>query len=58
MLVMKFGGTSVKDPAAITRLAGIVRGKRTGSDGQGPVVVVSALSKVTDQLVAIPDHAL
>jgi aspartate kinase len=52
---MKFGGTSVKDPAAITRLAGIVRSKRTG---QGPVVVVSALSKVTDQLVAITESAL
>jgi aspartate kinase len=55
MLVMKFGGTSVKDPAAITRLAGIVRGKR---NGQGPVVVVSALSKVTDTLVALTEHAL
>jgi|EndMetStandDraft_5_1072996.scaffolds.fasta_scaffold79499_2 aspartate kinase len=55
MLVMKFGGTSVKDPAAITRLAGIVRGSRSEP---GPVVVVSALSKVTDQLVAITDHAL
>jgi aspartate kinase len=58
MLVMKFGGTSVKDPAAITRLAGIVRGKRAGGEGQGPVVVVSALSKVTDTLVAITEHAL
>jgi aspartate kinase len=61
MLVMKFGGTSVKDPAAITRLAGIVRTARAAapvSGGQGPVVVVSALSKVTDQLVAITEHAL
>lgn len=58
MLVMKFGGTSVKDPAAITRLAGIVRSKRAASDGQGPVVVVSALAKVTDTLVAITEHAL
>jgi aspartate kinase len=57
MLVMKFGGTSVKDPAAITRLAGIVRTARA-SEGHGPVVVVSALSKVTDQLVAITSHAL
>src|SRR5262245_41301995 len=58
MLVMKFGGTSVKDPAAITRLAAIVRTARANSQGQGPVVVVSALSKVTDQLVALTDHAL
>ncbi len=56
MLVMKFGGTSVKDPAAITRLAGIVR--NAGAGGPGPVVVVSALSKVTDQLVAITEPAL
>lgn len=58
MLVMKFGGTSVKDPAAIARLAGIVRSKRAGGDGQGPVVIVSALAKVTDTLVAITESAL
>jgi aspartate kinase len=58
--VMKFGGTSVKDPAAITRLASIVRNARASaaSGGQGPVVVVSALSKVTDHLIAITEHAL
>jgi len=48
MIVMKFGGTSVQDTTAIDRTAKIVRGKL----GQSPVVVVSAMSKVTDQLLA------
>jgi aspartate kinase len=49
MVVMKFGGTSVKDPEAIQRLAAIVAGEqaRTGT----PVVVVSAMSGITDQLL-------
>jgi aspartate kinase len=44
-LVMKFGGTSVQDAAAIRRLAAIVQGH-----ARRPVVVVSALSRVTDEL--------
>lgn len=47
VVVMKFGGTSVEDAAAIRRLIEIVRSRR----GQQPVVVVSALAKVTDQLL-------
>jgi aspartate kinase len=50
--VMKFGGTSVADPAAINRLIGIVRDAQAAS-GAPPVVVVSALSGVTDKLVEI-----
>jgi aspartate kinase len=46
---MKFGGTSVEDPAAINRTAGIVAGRV--AVGKRPVVVVSALAKVTDQLL-------
>jgi aspartate kinase len=46
---MKFGGTSVEDPAAIDRTAGIVAGRV--SMGRHPVVVVSAMAKVTDQLL-------
>jgi aspartate kinase len=50
---MKFGGTSVADPDAIARLIGIVRHQRERSDASTPpVVVVSALAGVTDQLVA------
>lgn len=48
VVVMKFGGTSVEDAAAIRRLIEIVR-SRSGSQ---PVLVVSALAKVTDQLLA------
>lgn len=50
---MKFGGTSVADAAAVERLISIVRGKLPFS----PVVVVSALSKVTDSLYRIADYA-
>ncbi len=46
---MKFGGTSVEDPAAINRTAAIVAGRV--SAGRQPVVVVSAMAKVTDQLL-------
>ncbi len=49
VVVMKFGGTSVEDPAAISRTAGIVAGRI--AMGKRPVVVVSALAKVTDQLL-------
>jgi aspartate kinase len=50
MVVMKFGGTSVKDVEAIQRVAGIVA--REASRGAAPVVVVSAMSGVTDQLLS------
>ena len=49
MIVMKFGGTSVQDAKAIKRVRGIVKGRLA----QKPVVVVSAMSKVTDQLLAM-----
>lgn len=47
MVVMKFGGTSVEDAAAIRRLIAIVRSRQSAR----PVVVVSALARVTDQLL-------
>ena len=46
MIVMKFGGTSVEDATALDRVAGIVRDRLP----QKPVVVVSALARVTDKL--------
>jgi aspartate kinase len=52
MVVQKFGGTSVADPEAIRRLIAIVRSARA-RDGRGPAVVVSAMSKVTDELLGI-----
>lgn len=53
MLVMKFGGTSVQDSEAIARACEIVRGRLA----QKPVVVVSAMSKITDQLIAMATAA-
>ncbi len=50
IVVMKFGGTSVEDATAITRTAHVVAGRL--QKGLQPVVVVSAMSKVTDQLLA------
>lgn len=47
VVVMKFGGTSVEDAPAIRRLVAIVKGRA----GERLVVVVSALAKVTDQLL-------
>jgi aspartate kinase len=49
LVVMKFGGTSVEDPAAISRTASIVAGRV--AMGKQTVVVVSAMARVTDQLL-------
>ena len=63
MVVMKFGGTSVADQGAIERLISIARAQRQadaqqeGGDARGPIVVVSALSKVTDRLLGIAANA-
>jgi aspartate kinase len=50
LVVMKFGGTSVEDATAIRRTASIVQGRR--DKGLAPIVIVSAMAKVTDQLLA------
>jgi aspartate kinase len=47
MIVMKFGGTSVEDAAAIRRLVSIVRRQ----SHRQPIVVVSAMSKTTNGLL-------
>ncbi len=57
MRVLKFGGTSVADPAAIERLAGIVRRARDNDPRPGTVVVVSALGGVTDTLLGLGEQA-
>jgi aspartate kinase len=63
MKVMKFGGTSVADEPAIERLIAIVRAERQaeaqreGGDARGPIVVVSALSGVTDRLLGVAAQA-
>jgi diaminopimelate decarboxylase/aspartate kinase len=53
MIVSKFGGTSVADPAALWRLAAIVRERLD----EAPLVVVSALAGVSDALIAAIDGA-
>lgn len=63
MVVMKFGGTSVADRAAIERLISIVRAQhqaeaqQEAGDARGPIVVVSALAGVTDRLLGVAAEA-
>lgn len=53
-VIMKFGGTSVADAEAMARVIAIVRGQwERYPASRPPVVVVSAMSKVTDTLVEI-----
>ncbi len=53
MIVMKFGGTSVESAEAIERVAKIVSSRLK----HAPIVVVSAMAKVTDQLIAMGNLA-
>jgi aspartate kinase len=53
MIVVKFGGTSVGDAAAIERATEIVRGRLP----RRPLVVVSALAGTTNALLAIAEQA-
>jgi aspartate kinase len=67
MLVLKFGGTSVADQAAIVRLVQIVRATLQSAlpnvfegarpDPRGPIVVVSALGGATDRLLGLAAQA-
>ncbi|MGD8465855.1 MAG: aspartate kinase [Anaerolineae bacterium] len=55
MIVHKFGGTSVGNAQRVTAVADIVAGQARRHDGEPPcrtVVVVSAMSGVTNQLIA------
>ena len=54
MIVMKFGGTSVESAAAIERIASIVKARVA----RQPVVVVSAMGKTTNRLLAIAASAV
>jgi aspartate kinase len=58
-VIMKFGGTSVADAEAVHRVIAIVsRQIAFDPSAQPPVVVVSAMSKVTDRLVEVGRLAL
>ena len=54
MIVMKFGGSSVESASAIERVAGIVKAR----EARKPVVVVSAMGKTTNKLLAIAQSAI
>ena len=54
MIVLKFGGTSVGDAEAIERTAGIVATRVN----RGPIVVVSALAGVTNDLIGLAEQAV
>jgi aspartate kinase len=54
MIVMKFGGTSVESRKAMERVASIVRERLD----RHPVVVVSAMGKTTNKLLAIAAAAV
>jgi aspartate kinase len=54
MIVMKFGGTSVESAAAIERVASIVKARAH----RKPIVVVSAMGKTTNKLLAIANAAI
>jgi len=53
VIVVKFGGTSIGDAAAIKQAASIVASRRD----RKPIVVVSALAGITNALIAIGDQA-
>jgi aspartate kinase len=53
VIVVKFGGTSVGDAAAIQRTAEIVKGRLSRS----PIVVVSALGGATNALLAVAEQS-
>lgn len=54
--VLKFGGTSVGSGERMRRVVNIVSHALNDSEDAFPVVVVSAMSKVTDQLLRIAAH--
>ena len=54
MIVMKFGGTSVESATAIERVGSIVRARMD----RKPIVVVSAMGKTTNKLLAIANTAI
>jgi aspartate kinase len=54
MIVMKFGGTSVESAFAIERVASIVKSRLL----YRPIVVVSAMGKTTNKLLALAQSAI
>lgn len=55
-VVMKFGGTSVGDASAIRKAVAII--KESHDKGNEVAVVVSAMTKVTDQIIDAAEHII
>jgi aspartokinase len=55
--VLKFGGTSVGSGERIRRVASIIGHHQRDSEGMFSVIVVSAMSSITDQLLRIARFA-
>jgi len=53
MIVMKFGGTSVESEEAVARVTSIVKAQAP----RRPIVVVSAMGKTTNKLLAAANEA-
>ena len=54
MIVMKFGGSSLGTSDALTRVAGVIAERVS----RKPVVVVSAIGKTTDRLLAVVERVV
>ena len=54
MIVMKFGGSSLKDPESLKHIAEIIK----ANSFSRRVVVLSAVGGITDRLIQAIDHAL
>ncbi|MBV9706071.1 MAG: aspartate kinase [Chloroflexi bacterium] len=55
--VLKFGGTSVGSGERIRQVASIIAHAVNGAEEHFPIIVVSAMAGVTDQLLKIARHA-
>ena len=58
MLVMKFGGTSVGSAERMQDVLSIVKKAKSNNKGAAPLVVLSAMSGVTNSLVKAADRAV
>ncbi len=58
MLVMKFGGTSVGSAERMQDVLSIVKNAKSKHKGSAPLVVLSAMSGVTNSLIKSADKAV
>ena len=53
MIIMKFGGTSVGNAERISNVCNIIKAQAK----RNPIVVVSAVTKITDSLIRLADES-